>query len=414
MASIARAVHRLQVAWPADATGYIRVGISTIGGTDTVGPGGPDLRLSGGTFDDVSAKLRSATWGRGRSEDFSAMEGGTASFALRDKDGTYNPENPASALYGIIGERLHPIRYEVSIDGGATWAGLFGGWVKSVTPEVGRRKSTVTLTCVDFYYWLERSKPIIANVGIETTGHAIGRILDAVGLYDPDMRSLDDGDLLRYGFSADGSASGTALIQGLLEAERGVFFADGFGRSVYRDRHSLLVAGSVGAISGIMRALAPGSDAERISNIVDVTITDNAGATLVTVRATDEASRARFGDAALGGISTPYVDTWEADELGAYILSQTSSTRGALRGLQIDSREASLLSHIVNRELEDVITADEAVAGTSGDYRIERLSGSVDMGTGDMQASFMLSRHTPDATALIVGSGQVGTGTLPY
>lgn len=414
MASIARALLRLEVAWTAFATGYFRIGISTLGGTDTLGVAQTDPRFSG-TLDDISRAVRSATWGRGRSEDFTQMEGGTAAFTLRDADGTYNPENPASVLYGLLGERLHPIRWRASLDGGATWHGLFAGWVKSIEPQVGVRKSLVTFNCVDLFHWLRRAKPVLANAGPCWTGDAIGRVLDACGLYDPSGRDLDRGDWLLNGFSADGSADGLALVQGLLEAERGVFYADGDGRARYDDRHAKMLRTSAATISGIMRAISPGADADRVTNVVTVTVTDADGAELASVQSTNEESRRRFGDAELGAITTPYLLPADAGQLGSYLLGRTGITRGALRGLEIDAREAALLTQIVTRELEEVITADEAVAGTTGDYDIERLQGTYDStGGGLLSASYGLSRHVALGNALVLGAGQIGVAELVY
>lgn len=323
-------------------------------------------------------------------------------------------------LYGELDDRLHPIAiraYRASLlpDGSPIPIGrvpllsvaypLFYGWVRRSVWEPHGRRATVQLECVDLFYWLERAKPIIAATGPTTTGAAIGKILDAVGLADPNMRALDVGDAIPD-FSADGTQNGLALIQGLLEAERGVFFSSGAGIATYRSRLSRLLEPTVGSIADSMTTLPPGVDFDEAKTRVTVRRTQN-GYTAVATASSSPLSRYAYNDLEL--IETPYLSSdAQADSLANWILSQVATSRIPIYGLTIDNRESSLLDQILGRDLVDRITVSEAKLKTSGDYHIDSINHEIDVGGSGRHTTTYLLTKASTVNPFIIGTSVIG------
>lgn len=410
MTSVARARYRLQIAWNAYNAGLLSFDRSTFDGTDVFGVSPMDVSF-GGTYDDVSSRLDRASWGRGRDDNLALMLAGEATFDLRDpgymsggvwKQGLYNPENPDSPLFAQLADRLHPVRFE-GIFGGVTY-GLFAGWGRRFVWEPHGRRGTVQVECVDLFYWLARVFPVIAAGGT-TTGAAIGSILDAAGLTDTAMRDLDVGDTLPATFTADGSRSGLELIQALLEAERGVFFVAGTGRATYRSRLSRLTKTSSWTLTDRMIGVAPGLDFDQAKTRVTVTRVDAAGVELYSAVSTSTAPFVgRIGLSDLPEIRTLYlVSNAQADQLASWIRSQVESPRAPVYGFDLDNRDADILTQILSRELVDRITATESAGGTTGDFHVDRMTHSLEMGGaigGRHRVTWLLSKASAISPAV--------------
>jgi hypothetical protein len=367
---VARGIFELEASWTAFAKGFFRLDHSLLGGTDTLGVSQTDPRWSG-EFDQVG-RVVDARWQRGQINADGRTDGGTATFTVRDREGLYNPENPASPLYGLLGERLHPIRFRGRLAGGPRY-GLFAGWIKKIAWKPTKRTAVAVFDCVDLFYWLQDAKPVIAATGPTTVGAAIGIVLETIGLRDPAMRRLDAGDAIPD-FAADGSKTGLQIIQELLMVERGRFTAAGDGAAVFDSRHAVATRPSMATIANEMRALDPEVDAGTVANMI--TVTRQGG---VAQQATDLESRNRYGDRELSPITSSYLLTDEhALALGRHIVGLQAAPRPRVRTLDIDNRTADLLEQLLARDLGHVITASEGTLGTAGDYAIDTVSGSTD------------------------------------
>lgn len=368
MAQVARARYRLWISWQAYNLGLLTFDSSLFDGTDVFAVSPLDASF-GGTYDDVSARLRRATWSRGRNNNRDTMLAGNATLDLRDPAGIFNPDNPAGPLYGQLEDRLHPVKL-VAERGGITYP-QFYGWTRRFAWEPEGRRGVTRVECVDLFYWLKRVKPVIANPGVTTTGACIGLVLDAAGLTDPALRDLDAGDTIPGFTEADGTKDGIQLIADLLEAERGVFFAAGNGAATYRSRTSRLTMDSIGTINDRMTALAPGVDFESAFTRVTVKRTQNA---YIAVATSDDVTIQRLGYVDLPLIETAYLSSdAQANDLAASILAQVDTPRPPIYGYQLDNRESDLLTHVLARELVDRFTTSEAVGGTAGDFHIDRM-----------------------------------------
>lgn len=386
---VARGVYRLQIAWDAYSFGLLSFDHSTFGGSDVFGITPLDITF-GGTYDDVSPRLKRATARRGRDNNLDVMLAGEATFDLRDPDGIFNPENVSGPLYGILESRLHPVRWEGRAVGGS-FKGLFTGWVRRFTWEPHGRRGITQVECVDAFYWLEGVNPVIVGTGPTTTGAAIGLILDAVGLKDMAMRDLDDGDTIPD-FFADGSKNGLDLIQELLEAERGVFYIAGNGQATYRSRIARYVMTSAFTLADRMRAMGSGVDFDSAMTRVRVSRLDGLGEITYTAEATStggDLQRLRIAD--LPEIKTVYLSSdAQAEALADWILAQVESPKPPLYGVEIDNRDSDLLEQILTRELTDRITATAVKGGTAGDYHLDRIEQNYEAGSHSV--SWLCSR----------------------
>jgi hypothetical protein len=388
MAAVARASYNAYVSWSAYNVGLLSFDHSLFDGTDVFGVSPLDASF-GGTYDDVSKILDTATVTRGRSNKLDTMLAGSASVDLRDPAGLFNPENASGPLYGQLEDRLHPVKLTATQAGVGTF-GLFYGWVNDFAWQPSGRRGITRLNCVDLFYWLQRATPIIASTGVTTTGAAIGKILDAVGATDIGMRDLGVGDSIPD-FSADGTKTGLDLIQGLLEAERGVFFVAGTGKATYRSRLDRLTRTSVHTFTDTFTGAEPGVDWNQAYTRVVVTRTQ----TGYTATAVSSAGVAKSGYNDLPAISTPYLSAdSQADALAAWVLSQNVSPKPPTRDFTIDNRTADLLTQALTRELVDRITATESRGGSSGDYHIDSISHTID-NQGGHSATWLLSKASP-------------------
>lgn len=393
MAQVAQARYQLWISWQAYNLGLLTFDESLFDSADVFAVSPLDASF-GGAYDDVSGRLRRATWSRGRNNNLDTMLAGAASFELRDPLGIFNPDNPAGPLYGQLEDRLHPVKLVATL-AGVTYP-LFYGWTRRFAWEPEGRRGVTLIECVDLLYWLKRVKPVIANPGPTTTGVCIALVLDAAGLTDPALRDLDTGDTIPGFTAADGTKDGVELIEALLAAERGVFFAAGDGAATYRSRLSRLTMDSVATISDRMTALAPGVDFESAFTRVTVKRTQNG---YTAVAASDAVTIQRLGYVDLPTIETPYLSTdTQADDLAASILAQIDTPRPPVYGYRLDNRETDLLTQVLARELVDRFTTSEAVGGTDGDFHIDRMQHSLETrGRRRHTVDWLLSRASAAA-----------------
>src|SRR4051794_28446558 len=116
MASIARAVHRLQVGWGAYSAGLLSFDFSRFdAGGDVFGLSPLDSTFGGTPFDDVSARYVRGSAKRGRDDNVATMLAGSATFDLRDPDGIFNPEN-----VGYVWNEVPNASFEAAVTTGWT------------------------------------------------------------------------------------------------------------------------------------------------------------------------------------------------------------------------------------------------------------------------------------------------------
>lgn len=408
MAAVSRATYTAKVAWNRASTGYVTVGYSTIGSSDTIGASSWSQAFVG-TYDDITAAVDSIDITRGRTSELDQMQVGRCVIEGAEKQrGLFNPANPSSPLAGFLDEQLHPLAVDGTF-GGTTYR-RFYGFTTSLEYKPGFRRGTFTIEAQDLFVWLGSddeaqdlggARPIIASTGPTTTGAAIGKILDAIGWTDPAFRSLDVGDSIPD-FSADGTKTATDLIGDLLTAERGVVFVSATGAVVYRARNRRATAAVAATIADTMSDFAAGSELDRIRT--RATVTRTGGAPQVVV---DETTRRLYGYRDVPAILTPYLASdLQANSLANYILSVSKNPRQPLWTLDLDNRADALLTQMLARELEDKITVTESATGSTGDYFIEQIHEQITR--AGHRAEWLLSK-LPVSSPFVVGVDTVGS-----
>lgn len=368
-----------EVGFRGSSEGIFTIGRSKIGGPDVFGGAIPSG--FGGPNDDLSDFVKSGTITRGRDSNIGSMSMGTCEVVLNDPNGIYNPHNPESPLAGML-DVFRPFRIqgEHSMEMGEGMYEtflhpLFYGFVTSIEHDPSLGVKETRIRAADLFLWLSRVSPVIEEVTDVTTGEAIGLILDAADFESPPYpRRLDDGDTIPQ-FSADGSQSALALIEGLLEAERGTFYIAADGTAVYQDRHARAMMRDPMATFAELGILQPGVEFETVRNRATVQRTVGGEEQSEPQTYEDTISRDRYGPADFGTISTPYLETDEqAIGLAGYIVEQLSRPRRPIWTLNLSSIQGGMITHsLLMHELGDHVAVIEDATGVVGNYHIERI-----------------------------------------
>jgi hypothetical protein len=259
----------------------------------------------------------------------------------------------------------------------------------------------------DLLFRLTRVYPIIPSTGPSTTGAAIGLVLDAAGWTWPEWRLLATGDAIDD-FSADGSRTARNLLDDLIAAERGTIFVRGDGVFVYESRGQVQTRHAAWTLAATSPA-APtpdanledfesGIDADSILTRATVTRTDPGGILAdVTWTATDALAEQRYGRGDVPAISSPYVPAANGQDL-ADDLVYSGVQGGPPFTANVFAIDDETLNDILASALQTVVAVDDPLAGTEGDFVIQRASHILD--TGQHRTSYTLTKRAARSYAL--------------
>lgn len=394
------ATYTIEVAWTGRQTGVFTLGTSTFGGADTLGGA-----FAGTVFDTISGEVKDIRIRRGRLDELSSVNAGECSLTLKDASGKYNPNNASSPLAGNL-KPLRPLRVRATLAG--TTYDLFYGFIRSIESDPARDRQEARINAVDLFVWLDAARPVIAATGATTTGAAIGLLLDAIGWTVPSMRALATGDSIPT-FSADGSKSALAIIRDLLVAERGIFFINGAGVAVYRERAARAKAVSASTIANTMRAFAPGVDLDALRNRARVTRTAGAQQTAV-----DEDSRYDYGYRDYEAITTAYLQTdAQALSLAQWLVAQRKEPRSPTRFLALNNGASTPYTALLARELGDRVTVTEALSNTNADFHVEQIEHEIGASGKVHRANWSLTKRGAESWTIGVSTFG-GTDVLAY
>ena len=128
--------YKSAVAWSEFIPGVFTVGYSKLDGPDTLGIQYPQFPFNL-PYDDISERLLSLTYTRGRSDDLTEVQATGGTMEIVDDDEVYNPHNVSSP----IRETLHPLRpYRVRAVGPRLVPLTSNGWV---IDDVTRARSVI-------------------------------------------------------------------------------------------------------------------------------------------------------------------------------------------------------------------------------------------------------------------------------
>jgi hypothetical protein len=186
---------------------------------------------------DVSNLLDSIQTNRGRNISSEQFQTGTASIRLLDRNGNFNPQNPASPYYTY----LNPMR-KMTITStylGVTYS-IFAGYItgyNTSTPKFDGDIVYTTITAVDGFRLFQNAQffGVTGAVAGETTGTRIGKILNTIG-WPTALRDIDTGLTT---VQADPATQRTALqaLQTVATTEYGAIYMDTTGRCTFQDRN---------------------------------------------------------------------------------------------------------------------------------------------------------------------------------
>lgn len=410
---------KLEVSWAQNATGLFTFGVSKFGSaTDLLAASSWSTTFGGTPYDDLSKRVLSVQINRGRSDSLQDFRAGTITINLRDRDGLLNRENAASPLAGLLLDD-RPIRYTLTDANGVPHS-RFYGFISDIQADLAGR-GTATITAVDFLDQLNSRYPVVTPLAGATTGQIIGKILDWFQWTDPAMRSLAVGDTIIPSYTrADGSRTGLALISELLQAERGIVFANAAGAVTYIDRRTRFMSTSVGSIDRVMLAFPVGTDKQGLINQEAVQRVDMSGNPLgVVQQAFDAASivkhRTVDGDTLASPLQSPFLlDDPTALLLAEYIVMKSKDGLQAVYQVPINVPDVATQQQCFSRELGDRVTltiAPHSFPQFTKDFFIEgiieQVSGSA---SPPYQCSWILS-DVPVLKPFRFGVSQFGSTT---
>jgi hypothetical protein len=245
-----------------------------------------------------------------------------------------------------------------------------------------------------------------------TTGARIGQLLNAIDFTDPTLRrggikndgtrnttGLDVGDTVTVS-PADGSKSALAMIQELLVAERGVFYIAGDGSASYEERNSRAHRTTSSAtVTNAAISSDPGFQLDKLINRQTVSRLDPAtgNATGRPQTASEEVSIGLFGVSSGSEISTQFLSSdAQAFSLASYIVGLRSDFETPVV-VELDAGDPTSLTQQLERELQDRVTVNDTVIGTTGDYIIEAVEHEISEGGNRFITRFTLSRYGVEA-----------------
>lgn len=408
------ATPHVKIAWSTGTSGAFLIGTSTIGGTDVL-PGryGP----AAVAFTDETARVKEASGRRGRDATLASMSEGTCRIVLKDTNGRFNPDNPASPLAG----QLVPGRpVQVTATHLGVTYGLFYGVISSLESHPNRNERECVLDCVDLFEWLNVSYPVFTT-GVSTVGAVIGFILDAIFFTGASYRRLDTGSTIPS-FVADGSRTALQLIEELLTVDMGTFFIDGNGAATYYARTArfgatnprLLLSSpfvTIDALTGTtLASLAPRVDLASIVNRQRVTREGGSEQT-----AQNTTSQTTYGIREGSAITSSYLyDDAQAGNLAGFLVQLQKDPRSPARDVELLNRDDGSIIQQLYLEVGDRVSVSETVGGTSFNGIIDAVNWELWGGAQFHRTTFLVSKRTAPTWFTIGTSTLGGTHVLGY
>jgi hypothetical protein len=370
------------------------IGVGTVGGGPFMDAGPVDLQT----------RFQAFTSTRGRGDAWSGVTPGEITVTLDDDDGAFDPENTASPYYPNVKTTR---RLAVTATYNGVVYGLGVGYADSYQAAPLPVGADVTIHATDLFKRLQ-NRHFSASFPAQTVGARVNALLDLLQ-WPTAARVIDPG---RLTVPAQTFSGGTPLshLDDLLKAEQGLFWIDGLGNAVYRDRAYRQAKASRGVfgVGGLpIKAIHPDySDANLWNQIV---VRRSGGATETYTLPQTAADL--------------LPDDQEAARLAAYILSQAAEPQVLITAIDLDPEadaSGALWPHVLGGEVGDRITVTHSLPGSRGiiadDYFIEGIKHDLKFADGNHTCTWQLSK-APPGQWLIIGDatrGLIGTGVVAY
>lgn len=360
------------------------------------------------TYTDLSTYARVATIKRGRPTNLARVEAATGAVELDNRDLRFDPLNTGSPY----SPNVKPlVRFRISAVYNAVTYRLLTAYVHRWPPAGGAKvKTYTTVDLRDAFAVLANASLPADSYPAEATGLRIARTLDAVGFPAAD-RVLDPGTatVVAATIEADADAKALAHLLDVTETELGVFFIDGQGRAVFRDRHArfddpadytaVATFGDGGGSELQWDDVVPDFDVDKVVNDWRVT---PSGGTVVTKE--DSASITAYGRRS--STRSPLTeDANDATAQAEYLLATTKDPLVRWEKLVLrpshfaaGALQDSLFAQALGREIGDRITVKVRPPGgaytVSQDAYIEGIEHAIK--DQDWTTTFLLSPADPN------------------
>ena len=291
-----------------------------------------------GTYDDITADVKSIHYSRGKSDELGKAEVGQLSITLNNANGKYTP-----GYGGVISALLLPkrhIRVRTTAPGAYD---LFYGFIEEIIPHPHLDEQDCVIMAVDGLDFLSRHDMATALYKDALTGTIHGHILDDAR-WSATMRALDKGqDTIPYWYGQDAKAR--FAQEEIDDSEQGFSYVNGSGYFSFEDRHHRSTAThqtSQGTFDNTMANITYSLNPRNVYNIIKATVTPwIIQAPAVELWALQETpsipageTYTYWGEASIGGASV-FVDTWatlndgDTDYTisGAFDIAQTNFAR---------------------------------------------------------------------------------------
>jgi hypothetical protein len=260
----------------------------------TLGTDQLDTGALGYLFTAIDAKIRSASWGRGRNSFFDSFSAGSASVVFDNRNRELDPTNTASPLFG----ELYPGRqFSLFVTQGISTATVFSGYVDSWEYDYTLEgDATVTVRVIDAFSYLSNLVIDSISAPAELSGARVRRILANAG-WPVSKQFVENG----YSTLAAETITGVNVLEYLskiAQSEFGQFYMDRMGTLNFKSRNTVFwfsdvrVTNAVGDINSTTSEITFDYSFDRMFN--NVTLTNDA--IPATATASDPASIAQYGE----------------------------------------------------------------------------------------------------------------------
>ena len=388
--------------------GVGRVGVNTVGGGSFMDQGPTDLQT----------RFQAFTSTRGRADAWSSVTPGEITATFDDDDGAFDPLNASSPYYPNV-----KLTRRLGVT--ATYAGVaYGlgvGYTDSYQPTPLPIGADVAIHATDLFKRLQ-NRGVTASFPAQAVGARIGAILDLLQ-WPASARIIDAG---RLAVPAQTLTNANILqhFDDLLKAEQGLFWIDGNGNAVYRDRsyRQTKVSRGVFGVGGLpIKQIHPDFSDANLWNQIVVQRTGG-----VAQIANDAASQAD-NDVRTYTLPQSAADLLPSDaegmRLAQYLLSQAAVPTLRITAIDLDPEadaSGALWPHVLGAEVSDRITLTHSLPGTTGlvaaDYFIEQIKHDLRFAEGNHTCSWQVSKASAGVW-LIVGDatrGIVGVNVVAY
>jgi len=265
-----------------------------------------------GTYDDISADVKSIFYSRGKSDELGKAEVGQLSITLNNADGKYTP-----GYGGVISALLLPKRPIKVSYGTATFAPQFYGFIEEIIPHPHLSEQDCIITAVDGIDFLSRNDMATILYKSTGTGAIHTAILDDAS-WSASMRTLDTGqDTVPYWYGHD--VKSRFAQEEIDDSEQGFSYIAGTGYFNFEDRHHRSTSThqtSQGTFINTMAYITYLLNPKNVYNIVKTTVTPWEVQSIAELWRLDEVpsipaseTLVWWGEASVSGESV-FVDAW--------------------------------------------------------------------------------------------------------